>query len=119
EALDGVVIPYGSFEAYEALTDKWRFFELAQSLGLSTPVTHFITHASDLSRVADQLRFPLVIKPYRSQLFSGGEWVHARVHYADSFEQLQATVGAVEYFAAHPFLLQEYIQGENQGIFAL
>jgi predicted ATP-grasp superfamily ATP-dependent carboligase len=118
-ALDGVTIPYGSFEAYESLTDKWRFFELARSLGLSIPTTHFIARASELPRAAGELRFPLVIKPYRSQLLSGGQWIHARVAYADSYEELEAVVGGVAYFAEHPFLLQEYIQGENQGIFAL
>jgi predicted ATP-grasp superfamily ATP-dependent carboligase len=118
-ALDGVTIPYGSFEAYESLTDKWKFFELTKSLGLSMPTTHFVAKASDLPGVARELRFPLVIKPYRSQVLSGGQWVHARVAYADSYDELQATVGGVTCFAEHPFLLQEYIRGENQGIFAL
>jgi predicted ATP-grasp superfamily ATP-dependent carboligase len=114
-----VVVPYGPFEAYERLSDKWRFFKLAEELGLPTPQTHFIDTAEDLDRIADTLRFPLVIKPYRSQLLAKGRWLHAQVRYADSLEELKATVRNVEYFAGQRYLLQEYIHGENQGIFAL
>jgi hypothetical protein len=101
------------------LTDKWRFFELAAQLQLSIPATHFVKCASNLKCIAQELRFPLVIKPYRSQLWSNGRWLHACVRYANSFDELVSTVANTEYLAARPFLLQEYIHGENQGIFAL
>jgi predicted ATP-grasp superfamily ATP-dependent carboligase len=117
--LSPVVVPFGPFEAYEQLSDKWRFFELCRSLGLPMPVTHFVQHAADLDRVRTELRFPLVIKPCRSQLFDAGRWRHVTVRYADSFAELRSIAASVDYFGAHPFLLQEYIGGEHQGIFAL
>jgi predicted ATP-grasp superfamily ATP-dependent carboligase len=119
ECFSGIVIPFGSFDSYEQLSDKWRFFELAASLGLPIPVTHFVRDHSELPAIASQLRFPVVIKPYRSQLFCTGRWLFASVRYADSFAELMATVSTTEYLARQPFLLQEYIEGENQGIFAL
>jgi predicted ATP-grasp superfamily ATP-dependent carboligase len=119
ERFEGVTIPFGSFETYEALTDKWKFFEIAASLGLSIPTTYFVKDMSELRCIADKLTLPLVIKPYRSQLYAKGRWVHASVRYADSFDELVETVAATDYLACQPFLLQEYIHGENQGIFAL
>src|SRR5262245_26009132 len=86
DRLRHVVVPFGPFEAYERLSDKWRLFELAAALGLSMPATHFIKEASELRRVAEELRFPVVIKPYRSQLLSRGRWLFASVRYADSWD---------------------------------
>jgi predicted ATP-grasp superfamily ATP-dependent carboligase len=117
--LAGIVVPFGPFEAYERLSDKWKFFELAAELGLSIPVTHFVKDASTLPLIASELRFPLVIKPYRSQLFSRGRWLFASVRYADTFDELVSIVDGTEYLNGQPFLLQEYIHGENQGFFAL
>jgi predicted ATP-grasp superfamily ATP-dependent carboligase len=114
-----VVIPYGSFEAYEQLTDKWKFFKLAQQLGLPIPTTHFVDAASELSHLAGELKFPLVIKPYRSRLLSSGVWLKTTVKYANTFEELLRVVSEYPYLADHPFLLQEYIHGVNQGVFAL
>ena len=119
DRLGSVVVPYGSFEAYERLSDKWRFFQLVAELGLSMPRTHFVESAADLDRIAPELRFPLVVKPYRSQLWAQGRWLHARVCYADSLSELKSITASVEYLAGQRFLLQEYIHGENQGIFAL
>jgi predicted ATP-grasp superfamily ATP-dependent carboligase len=119
DRLGPVVIPYGPFEAYERLSDKWHFFQLVTELGLPKPVTHFVEHSSALDQVERELRFPVVIKPYRSQLWARGRWLHARVHYADSFDELKSITTRVEYLAGQRFLLQEYIHGENQGIFAL
>ena len=117
--LGDVVIPYGPLEAYEELSDKWRFFKLTAELNLPTPRTHFIEATDDLRCIAGDLRFPVVIKPYRSQLLANGRWLHAKVHYADSLDELRTVVNGVEYFSGQRYLLQEYIHGENQGIFAL
>ena len=117
--LAGVIVPFGPFEAYERLSDKWTFFELCAELGLPIPTTHFVRRVVDLGRIRAELRFPLVIKPYRSQLLDHGRWQHATVRYADSYAELVETVSRVDYLSRHPFLLQEYIHGEHQGIFAL
>jgi predicted ATP-grasp superfamily ATP-dependent carboligase len=114
-----IVIPCATFEAYESLTDKWRLFELANNLGLSTPRTYFVRDSKQLRAWHRDLLFPLVVKPYRSRVFSNGRWLRAGVQYADSWNELQSLVANCEYLEAHPFLLQEYIDGENQGIFAL
>jgi predicted ATP-grasp superfamily ATP-dependent carboligase len=41
------------------------------------------------------------------------------VHYAGSVEELKKIAAQHQYFNQHPFLIQEYISGQGQGVFAL
>jgi predicted ATP-grasp superfamily ATP-dependent carboligase len=65
------------------------------------------------------VNFPAVLKPHRSIIYSKERWITASVHYANSVQELKETVARHEYLSQHPFLIQEYIAGTAQGIFAL
>lgn len=107
----GTIIPCAPFESYETLSDKWKLFDAARELGLSMPHTVFVRSGADLRRHRGEVRFPTVIKPYRSRMWSNGRWIRASVRYAGSWTELEAIVARNECFAQHPFLLQEYIRG--------
>ncbi len=118
-------IPFAPFETFDRLTDKWKLFELAQQLGMPTPKTYFVenlnsaTLSSTLASALTFLKFPVVLKPYRSRILSNGKWISTSVKYATSVEELKETIEKTEYLNEHPFLIQERIKGEGQGIFAL
>lgn len=112
-------LPFAGIAAFDAVSNKWNLLELAQRLNISIPQTHFIKDGSDLDAIIPQLNYPAVLKPYRSMIPSKDRWIHSCVQYASSPQELRDTVARYEYFSAHPFLIQEYIAGQGQGIFAL
>jgi predicted ATP-grasp superfamily ATP-dependent carboligase len=118
-AAAGIKIASASFRAFETLTDKRKLCGLAQELDIPIPVTRAVASPEALRSALRELRLPVVLKPYRSRIFTGSQWITASVAYADSVESLERTMAENESFRNHPFLLQEYIKGEGRGIFAL
>lgn len=114
-----VRVPYAEWKAFDALTDKWRLLKLAQGLNISIPKTEFVSEVSSITCLCRVLTFPVVMKPYRSMIPCGGRWIPTSVHYARSPEELKQIVARYEYFNEHPFLIQEYVSGRAEGVFAL
>jgi len=119
DQLDQFKLPFVEFETFEALSDKWKLFELAKRLNVSIPETRFVKDVTALDGIVSRLKFPAVLKPYRSMIYSNGRWIASSVQYANSVRELREIVDRHEYFNRHPFLIQEYISGQGQGIFAL
>ena len=119
EQFEPLKLPFGDLKTFDSLTDKWRLLKLAQRLHISIPKTHFVGEISSLGAICSELKFPVVLKPYRSRIWSGGRWISTSVHYAGSVEELKEIAAQHEYFNQHPFLIQEYISGQGQGVFAL
>lgn len=119
EEFENLELPFVEFSAFDAITDKWNLLKLAQRLNITIPQTHYIADAPSLERVYPILRFPVVLKPYRSMIWANGHCTAASVKYAESLSQLKRTVEQYEYFGRSPFLLQEHISGHAHGIFAL
>lgn len=119
EQFEGFDLPFVEFPTFDAITDKWNLLKLAQRLNITIPQTHYIADAQSLQRVYPMLKFPLVLKPYRSMICANGRCTAASVKYAESVRELESTVEKYEYFRRSPFLLQEYISGHGHGIFAL
>jgi predicted ATP-grasp superfamily ATP-dependent carboligase len=116
---EGIKIASASSRAFETLTDKRKLCGLAQELDIPIPMTRAVASPEALRSALGELRLPVVLKPYRSRIFTGSQWITASVAYADSVESLDRTMAENESFRNHPFLLQEYIKGEGRGIFAL
>lgn len=112
-------LPFADFSTFDGLTDKWNLMLLAQRLNINIPQTHYIGDARSLERVYPLLKFPVVLKPYRSMIWTNGRCTAAAVRYAESVRELEKRVAQYEYFGSSPFLLQEYISGQAHGIFAL
>ena len=119
EEFEPLRVPFAELKAFEALTDKWRLFQLAQQLNLSMPKTQFVRDSNSLGDVSQALKFPVVLKPHRSMISSNGRWIATSVRYARSVEELKAIAARYEYFSRHPFMIQEYISGQAEGVFVL
>src|SRR4029077_8312291 len=80
-------VPFAEFSAFDALTDKWNLMRLAQRLNITIPQTHYIADARSLQRVYPTLKFPVVLKPYRSMICTNGHCTVASVKYAESVRE--------------------------------
>ena len=56
-----------------------RQMRLAQRLNITIPQTHYIGDAQSLERVCPILKFPVVLKPYRSMIWTNGRCTAASV----------------------------------------
>ena len=117
--LPDVRIPCTTFDIYDTVTDKYRLFQTAQKLGLPMPATRFVEAGGWLPDLIDTIQFPAVLKPARSRIFSQGRWLSTSVKIADSPQALRQIMHAHTWFQNYPFLIQEYVHGQGQGIFAL
>ena len=117
--LSGLAIPSGTVRALEALTDKRSVHALAKQLDIPVPETRLVECPDAAGMATAGLQFPVVVKPYRSRIWSQGRWIRAGVRYASSLDELQRLTQALEGFSRHPFLVQEYVEGHGAGVFAL
>ena len=109
----------GELDSYEALSDKWRLYEMTRELGVPSPETYLVGSAAEAARAGEKLGFPVVLKPRRSVMLWDGRWVSAPVSYARSSAELEQVIDQSPHFSRVPFLLQQYVEGEGQGVFAL
>jgi predicted ATP-grasp superfamily ATP-dependent carboligase len=119
DQLEQFKLPFAKFDAFEAVSNKWNLLELAKRLNVCIPETHFVRDICALDDILPDVKFPAVLKPHRSMIYSHGAWIASCVQYANSVRELREIVGRNDYFNQHPFLIQELISGQGQGIFAL
>lgn len=58
-----------SEEVLECIVNKRKLYELAESLGVSYPATHFPGTIEEVVAIKDEIEFPAFIKPYYSHLW--------------------------------------------------
>jgi len=113
-----VSIPAPSFEAYSLASDKSSLFKLAVELGIPMPKTIFIENTRDIEVLIDTLTYPIVLKPSQSRILENNKWISTTVTYADSKNNLLDQVQEHSWLRSYPFMIQEHIKGEGQGVFA-
>ena len=116
QTLEPAVVPFGSPEAFRALSDKARVTEAARTIGL--PVPHQRLLADAAPEEAAGMTFPLVVKPSRSTVASGNQLLEQSVSHVASHSELRRVLQSLPE-AAFPVLLQERISGPGMGIFLL
>ncbi|MCC6223300.1 MAG: ATP-grasp domain-containing protein [Thermoleophilia bacterium] len=94
--------------------DKQATIELARSLGVPVPPTAVVRTAAEAGALADELGWPIVLKPQSSRLV-GETGVEAfTVTYANDAARLATAMGRFE--GRCPVLLQRYVRGEGHGV---
>lgn len=63
-------IPFADFALANQLTDKTEFYRLLEKLGIPHARAYLPETAAEVATLADQMRFPCIIKPSQSQTFS-------------------------------------------------
>jgi len=111
-------IPFASYDRVMTIADKGRLVTLAQELNIAHPETQFFENSNkfDFELIAS---YPAVIKPNLSHIWLEDRWLSTTVHIAANRQEAEWLLSNKEYFKNHPFLLQEFIPGHGEGIFAL
>jgi predicted ATP-grasp superfamily ATP-dependent carboligase len=119
EEFGDVRIPCPSLDAFDAVSDKWELYARARELDIPMPLTALVRSRAGLAEAVAGMAFPLVVKPRRSRMMRGGRWVALPVRYANSVEELDRILAAEGGVDDHPFLVQEYVSGQGQGVFGV
>ena len=103
----GIATFLPSFEMFDA-RDKLNLYEFGKKHNLLVPKDHAIENSDDLSKVADELGFPLVVKGK----FYEAEVCHTIEQAKKSFHKISSKWGL-------PIIVQEFIKGTEINIAAL
>lgn len=108
-----------SSDLMAAVSDKSALFALADKLNVPIPRTLYLTNATELAAVIDQIdRYPVVIKPAYSRVIDGNGFLSGGVRYASTpaeLKQIYASSRVLNY----PSMIQEKIIGPGTGLFTL
>jgi len=115
--LGSVQLATSDLVRFRQATNKEAVLSLASDLGIDVPPQWILAESDNLHAVPLQ-RFPLVIKPARSVVTTGGSRRKVGVRYAKDRDELSLAIRQVGPEAG-PFLLQTRIQGPGIGIFLL
>jgi predicted ATP-grasp superfamily ATP-dependent carboligase len=100
--------------------DKEATTKLAASLGITVPVSTVISNLEEASRTAQEVAYPVVLKPRSSEELSklGKVRTTGRPRYARNPEEFHAAYQDLSNRAS-AIIVQQYVDGEGAGYFAL
>jgi len=105
-------------ESYDLVSDKYRLMRLAQELRVPVPDTIFVENGRLPKDTKDVGDYPLVVKPGRSLVLVDDTWVRTTVQHVANRQELEQLYRDTPYLRM-PSLIQQRVEGEGQGIFAL
>ena len=114
-----VILPLPSSDAIEQVANKNKLFKFAESLNLSVPDTHYITKPEQAVDIVNKATtFPIVLKPFKSKILINNKIIPTAVVIAHNKSEALTELKKPT-FQNHEFMIQSYIEGEGQGLFAL
>ncbi len=117
DRLGGVRLAMPPIDRFRAACDKALVAETGRRCGV--PVADWVVAEAgdDTPRGFDCFGAPVVLKPTRSRIFSGGRWHGTRVCIADSPAEFQRLVREEPGLALGPFVVQRFVPGNGAGVF--
>lgn len=111
-------IPFPEYSQVLSIADKGKLIKLAEKLNIPHPETQFFENSNkfDYELIAS---YPVVIKPCLSHIWLEDRWLSTTVHIAHNRQEAKQLLESREYLRHHPFLLQEFVPGHGEGVFAL
>lgn len=118
-AFPDVTLPFPKLDTIDALSNKCALMRLAESLDVPVPRTWYVDNPGVPDSRLNELPYPVVLKPGKSWLSQGNEWLHTSVRFADNPLIHKEIISSDPAFRSHPYMVQERVSGCGQGIFAL
>jgi predicted ATP-grasp superfamily ATP-dependent carboligase len=112
-----VVLPFADIETIDALSNKVALYERALSLNVPVPRSVVVQNDVDVDHAIAQIGFPAILKPARSRIRRGTDFLPTSVRRVADEAGLRAALRTPEF--CKPFLYQKLVDGEGRGIFAL
>lgn len=101
--------------AFQLLSNKAELMSRAACAGLRVPESFVVHTAADLTRAAETVGYPCVLKPHSSIVLANGRAYDFGVRRVGAACDLKAPLAA----AAFPVLVQEYVPGAGEGLFLM
>jgi len=111
-------VPFADAKTLKGAANKFELFKVAHQLNIPIPESFYLETASDVDSIIDKLKYPIVIKPYKSRIKTETGWQSTTVSYANSQEELLSYI-KIKNSNLFPLLLQERINGAGLGVFVL
>lgn len=115
--LNGIKLPFATYETVMQLADKGNLITSAAQLNIPHPQSTKFESSAALN--VAEVRFPIVLKPCLSRIYTGQRWIATTVRILSSQAELEATLQRDTYLQSYPFMLQEFIPGHGAGVFCL
>ncbi len=119
EILKPAKLPFADIETVNSLADKCKLIALAKSLDIPTPASLEIKAGTIPEEEFSRREFPLVVKPGLSWLITDNGWIQTSVGIPDSAHEAIQLIEEGPAFQNHNYLLQDYVSGHGEGIFAI
>ncbi|MGB5760785.1 MAG: ATP-grasp domain-containing protein [Acidimicrobiales bacterium] len=103
-------------EALRTARDKDRTTRLAATLGIPTPRSQVADDAESTLRAADEIGWPVVVKPISSHAPDAGGAITTRsVFHARNVQELEAAIGS-DRLGGFPVQVQQQVDGPGVGV---
>lgn len=116
------VVPYIDFALLDEITQKERFYELCEELGIAYPKTWYVDCADDAEPLdTSAFTYPLVAKPSNSATYDLLDFPgKKKVYEIETPEELERAVNAVRASSyQHKLVVQDFIPGGDDAIRSL
>lgn len=113
------LLPFSEIGSIEALANKCRLASFARKQDIPVPRSIEVSANTIPTRELSEWHYPLVIKPGLSWIKTDNGWLHSTVRIANNKVEAIDMIQSDSAFKYSNFLLQEYISGHGEGIFAI
>ena len=115
----GYTVPYIDFDLLDSITQKRRFYEICEELGVPYPKTWYFDCANGPDELpVDEFTFPLIAKPSNSAQFQDATIQNKRkIYEIDSAAELQEvwrTIRTSDY--QNLLVIQDFVPGDDDAI---
>lgn len=118
----GYVVPYIDFALLDDITQKRRFYEICEELGIAYPQTwYFDCSDAQLEIPAETFSYPLIAKPSNSAQFQAADIPHKKkIYEIQSADELTRVWHSIRDSAYDNLLvIQDFIPGGDENIHTL
>ena len=112
-------LPFPDSYTVDRLADKYKLMQSAESLDIPVPNTFYIDNPANPQIDLQNLSYPVVLKPGKSWIEHEDKWLRTCVRTAGNSDEAAEILGSDPAFHLQPYMLQEFIPGKGEGIFAL
>lgn len=112
-------LPCADLNSYEQVSDKKQLLALAENLGIPAPRSVSYDPAVDAIDPGQlPFSYPVVLKPAHSCIPVNDGYLRTTVKIAHSPDEFNKLRKQYDWFERLPFLVQEFVPGYGQGVFA-
>jgi len=118
DRFDTCILPFSDYDTVLNVSNKQSLMQKAAELGVPIPQTSYYDHLEQWGYTQPPA-FPFVIKPSLSRIKQEDKWISTTVRIIKTTEDLNNCIKVDQYLQTSPFMVQSFIPGHGEGVFAL